>query len=462
MYVAAAMCVLLFSFSACTENTAIGGEILEGDLQNTQFRDDFSLTANTVRGDSLRVFPFPIVASTQLPEYLLGRYEDPIFGRVESSIYAQVSFTGAPPDFSAPNDTTAYFLDSVVLVLPYLNTADYGDTDGEFTTEVYRITEDVVIEQSLYSDKTYEIGAMPLGSVTTTVDNTNADSINLEVPRNDTLGFNTVLSAPQLRIPLDNAFGTEIFTGADEFFDAENPANFKDLLKGLHVRTEGIDEGLFSVALRDNTNAGLFFYYRRNVNGEDVTNSSYRFQFKADDLKLTNYVTDHTGSIVADYLTDGNDDDDLLFVQGLSGVNGKIILPNLDELNGNIIVNKAELVLTVANLPEDGNVYALPGQLRLETVDELGNFFSIEDYGSALVSGALSRFGGTPEVLTVDETIYTMNITAHIQNYLRGNVTDEMRLTVADQRRFANRAVFYGTASEQSPPQLRIYYTEIE
>lgn len=453
-YTAAFFCAFIsmaFLFTACTKTTTIGSDLVESDLENTEFSDDFVLKTSTILGDSVRTFS--TLLSSQLANYLIGEYNDPIFGQVRSSVYAQVSVNGAgKPNFGGKT------LDSMVLVLPYRDYL-YGDISSEYTVDVLTIDQDSVAERSLFSNETINTNMMPIGQYSFTPNIT--DSITIQVPKGTELGFDDVTVGPQLRIQLDDDFAQTFFDADDATFSSDSA--FTEFLNGFKVSPTSQNGGLLDLGLRSNGTAGLFVYYH---NAERDT--SYQFPISSSDLKFTSYEHDVTGSIADDFLNDVDSGDSLFFVQGLAGVAGVIELPDLSSLEGNIAINKAELVVTKANLLNDTDVYDDVGQLVLSEIDENGNFIVIEDVASALFSDPTTstvvlnsiRFGGIETEFTDSPSTYSMNITAHLQNVVRGTATNKMRLSVYNRQKLANRSVFYGAGHSEYPVKLRVYYTK--
>lgn len=452
----AAFLYLIFCGTSCTESTSIGSDLLEGDLQDLRFTNDFELETQTLQADSVRVFS-PILSS-QLAEYNFGTYIDPIFGKVSSSIYAQVSLNGAGPDFSGAT------VDSVVLVLPYVVDYEFGDIDSEYGVNVLRINEDVEAESTLWSDTTFSTEPIPIGTANFTPRPTLSDSINIEVPENDTLGFETERVAPQLRITLNDDYANELFNADTLVFASDT--SFTNVFQGIHIVPTTENDGLFAFNIRANADAGVFVYYSTSEK-----NAFYRFPFASSDLKMTNYQHDYAGSVTQTILDSPNDADSLFFVQGFGGVSGQVELQDLSVLEGDIAINKAELVLRVADLPEDEGNFATPDQLILAYQNEDGVYFVTEDVANATSANqstltsslSVDIFGGAfVEGENGEPATYTLNVTAYLQNVLRGDISRALRISAYLKQRFANRVVFYGDSHSQYAPELRVSYTRFD
>jgi len=185
---------LVVCFSACTNSTTLGSGLLDSDRQDIKFSEDFVMTTSTRLGDS--VLTFSPVLSSQLTDYLVGEYNDPVFGKVRSSVYTQVSKGNVGnPNFEGKT------LDSVVLVLPYRMSEEYGNIDTEYTLDVLRIDEpgrfeelDNPVKDFLWSDVTFETQSTPIGTISFTPNS--ADSMFIAVPKQDSLGFNVLFLIP--------------------------------------------------------------------------------------------------------------------------------------------------------------------------------------------------------------------------------------------------------------------------
>ena len=96
---------------SCTKPSLIGEEILPPeDAVNVQFTDTVSMFTTTIKGDTVRTYTQE--STLQLPNYFVGRLDDPIFGNSTAISYAQARLLTASPNFE---NTT---LDSVILSLP--------------------------------------------------------------------------------------------------------------------------------------------------------------------------------------------------------------------------------------------------------------------------------------------------------------------------------------------------------
>ncbi|MEL7122314.1 MAG: DUF4270 family protein [Bacteroidota bacterium] len=428
--------IMILGIYSCVDPTDIGSELLEQDRTAVGFIDD-TLTLNTtiIRGDAVVTYN-PASLATQLNSYLLGQMEDAIFGKTTSSIYVQPRLTFTDPDF--PAEST---IDSIVLVLPYLqdSTAYYGNFETEYPIEVFRIIEDLSRDSIYFSNTTFDIDVNPLAtaSITPLI----GDSIEIIEARGSFL--DTTLVAPQVRIPLGPDLGLELFTFGRDSLLTDN-ISFLELFKGLHIRPASTTNGLISFDLKSPI-GGIYLYYTFTEGGETIKRQ-YQFAFTDFSVRLTKYEHDHTGAFIEDYLNGEPTTDSLIFIQGLAGVDTKIEIPHIESLQ-DLLINKAELIVNYIDIPEDRPAIYDPAlQLALSYIDENGNTRVIDDLfiGDA-VNNLTTVFGGVYEENGFRIGQYKMNLTSHLQRMISGELSNTMILSAFPKSERAYRSVLNGT-----------------
>ena len=126
----------LFAFGLATsckkKDNLIGqNQIDQNSLLESGAIDTFSLETFSYKPDS--------TISDNAPFALLGSYNDPDFGTVNTEFYTQFRLSGFDPDFG---DLGTIVVDSFVLALEYIG--QYGEA-GVQTVEVHELTEDLHI-----------------------------------------------------------------------------------------------------------------------------------------------------------------------------------------------------------------------------------------------------------------------------------------------------------------------------
>ena len=142
-----------------------------------------------------------------------------------------------------------------------------------------------------------------------------------------------------------------------------------------------------------------------------------------------------------------------------------MILPEMPDLE-DVIINKAEITLTVADLPgDDLNLYSPTEQLILgyfqdSNVNERTVIDDAEFAGNE-VDNIISLFGGNVETDSDGVSTYTMSIGAHLQRVLEGEIDRNLYLQPLSRSQNASRVAFKGSGALQNKAVLRIFYTEI-
>ena len=169
----------IFIASCKKKENALGKDLLNSDsyLSGTT-TDTFDIISYSIIEDS--------IVTDNASNVVLGSYNDPVFGKVDASIYTQIRLAGINPNFGDP---ATIVIDSFVLSLKYVGY--YGDLTPQ-TFEVYELNEDLNIDSTYYAfttKATKPTNLVPFGMGTIT-----PDPINKTIVGGDSL-------SPQLRIP---------------------------------------------------------------------------------------------------------------------------------------------------------------------------------------------------------------------------------------------------------------------
>ncbi len=434
---------LLITLSACNDPTSIGAEILEDDQAEIGFDDTLRLTATTIVSDTVQTYS----PQSQLRTYLLGNMVDPIFGNAQAELYLQPRLSFLSPDF------TSTVVDSLVLVLPYDTTGFYGKTEEMFTVDVFELTEDMDREATYFSDANFMADMMPIGSQTfTPIHPDTLEIVNYSGGLSDTIN---VLN--QLRINLDPLLGTRLIRLDSAAY--ANDSLFVDAFKGLYIKTSSSNEGMLAFDLFEDAFAGIFVYYTKN----DTVPFQYQYQINPFSAKVVNFQKDISGTPVQDAINAADLESEYVYIQGMTGTDAQLELPDLSFLQ-NAIINKAELEVTVATLGQDKPEFFTPSpQLVLSKLSDDGDKELIEDISLVTLRGLeLSRaFGGDPEEGENGQpTTYKMNISAHLQDVINGTEGNTLFISVFPKPQDPTRTVLYGTHPEFGI-KLKIAYTNL-
>ncbi len=449
-----ALLLALVVIHSCSDPTLIGSELLEEDQANLVFTDQVPIRTKTVLGSQVQTYsPFTVL---QLSNQLVGNFEDPILGKSTASLYSQISIGSEQPDLEFA------LFDSIVLSLAYDTTGgSYGDLSQPFGLEVLRVEEDMVNTENYNSDQTFSTNPMPLGSVEF------IPNLNEAVPIKDFTGTEPVdtTAPPHIRIRLDEALGESLL--ADTLLYVSDTA-FQNLFKGIYIRPTQVTPGMLSFDL-DQEISRISLYYQSRQQPKE-----YRFDFTPANARIVNFVHDYENSVVEPFLN--KEMDSLLFLQGMTGLNVEVKFPDLSNLE-NIVVNKAELELTLATSAEDHILYPPSDQIVISSNNN-GELDVISDVRSALFAQQpidTDIFGGIPLETSVNGLIltkYKINMSSHFQDIIEGNVDNSIILVsgseqsslyfqITPKAERASRSIFYGPNHSQFPIKLNLTYTKL-
>lgn len=444
---------------SCSDPAVIGSELLQEDQVDLQFTDEILVQAKTIEGQPLQTFsPF---LGLQLDRHPFGNFTDPLVGTTAASIYTQVAL-GIQ---SAPENEIIAF-DSVVLSLAYDTLGNYGDLSEEFDLEV-KLIEEVIDENGDYfSDQTFQTGSDLIGSlkfipaiaerVTITDYSSGADS--------------TVSAAPHVRIHLNDNF-QDLFKQDTAVFRSDSLV--KDRVKGIYIApsVNSSNGGIVNFNF-NNSISKITFYYKQG--GRDVQEFELDFNI-GNPARVLNFSQDYSESIVDPIIR--NNSDSLVFIQGLKGFNAQITFPEVEDFR-NIVVNKAELELTVADLSLiDTSLYPLTTQLIASSVNNDSKNIIFDVRAALFANNPVNTnvFGGDPRVVEVDGVPlikYTINLSGYFQQMLEGTSVNTISLSAgADQVSEydqitpkpidASKVIFYGPNHPQYPLKLNLTYTKL-
>ncbi len=409
--------ILGLTNSCQKDNPKVGQSFIQSSLETQQ--DTLIPLTYTKREDSL--------PASDLSEYLLGSYKDPVFGKTVASVYHQVLLPTKNVDLGK-----YLTLDSVILTINL--GSYYGDKTAAQSFKVYEVNELLNSNTTYYSDQHFSVKTSPIGKKT-----------NFSPESGDSI----------LRIRLDDQFGKRLLdkSGTDVMANNEN---FLQYLNGLYIQpdTSIWGKGIFDLDI--NALSTQLTVYYNNHQSDDL---SFSFLINKTGVIVNrfqhNYMNTPVGQSLANNSDDGNKK---IYAQGMAGVKGVIKFPNFTEKYQDIAINKAELTLT---LPQPPTTYFAPQQLAILRADASG----ANDFVPDQFEGA-SYYGGKKEetVINGKEYIqYKFNLARHFQKLLTDNSYKDYGLYVVvfPSTTTARRAIISGNLHTTFKPQLRLTYTPL-
>ena len=420
---------------SCSKDIEIGADLLDNENLSVEFTDTLSLTANTVRGDSVVSFFESLFFDKST--HMIGSVDDQYFGFAEANVYVSASL-----GFSVANFAENSSLDSMVMVIPFDTLGTYGPENEIFDVEVFQtdqsLSDIVDMQDSLYSNQSFPHSTL-LGSAQITPNFT--DSITISDPIGDTI---RELRIPKnFRIEIDPSFALPLL---EDTLLTENDTTLQDYLKGFVIKSFN-GNGFIGLNLFPGNGSALELYYTT----PDDEKRIFRFELGA--IRHNELVHDYFGSRVEQALANP-DPDHLLFIQGLAGSNISFDISSVLDI-GDKLINKVELEVVLAGVDDiDLNEYPAIPNIITTYRDEDNDLVVTNDIG--LLNNLLGRnptlgelitgFGGDLLEDNNDGLMkYNFNLTNHVLDIRNGDVeTTELILQSYLKQQRPNRSVIYG------------------
>lgn len=439
--------VLGFSLAtifSCTNPIDTGSDLLDEDLVNVQSVDTFKITTTAVPGDSLLVYSIPTAASSGfLSRYFLGKMNDPIMGLTDVAIQTQLV-----PAFQT-HPGLGITVDSIVLVLPYSTANIYGDKAQRYDLEIRELADSFALDKNYYGNQKLPAITNVLQTKTFAV---NFDSVKIKDYSTNT-AVETKVPA-QLRIPITDPEFKAKLLGIDTAV-YKSRVKFLKAFYGLQLKTTNVGKALAAFDLTS-SRAGLYMYFKTS------TGSTQEFRYVFGFVAANSITRDRGNSLLGKYLA-GEPNQEYILLQGQEGANSKFSIPGLKNLK-NVIINKAELVLKVANVPGDEPVFFTPSPRILAMYrNDKGRLTVVEDFDNASQVNDLNRYYGGNYISGSNNEpgTYTINLSAHVQNIIKGKVPNDIYLKAFPLAESAARTTLYRADHPLYGAKLKLYYTQL-
>lgn len=346
--------LLLIGFASCKKQPQQIGESLQPNSSNIQvaFSGNQDIVAEVQRIDS--------ISTKSASLSLVGDLNDPHFGNSNISFYTQIGLTSNSLQWEDGATT-----DSIVMQVLY--SGYYGDTLTPLTLKIHEVTQDMAGDSAIYySNTSYEVGE-EWANYTFTPRPKTKTFINGA----DTIGYNI------LQIPVNVALGDKLMQS-----DFASNTDFMNYFKGLRFSCEPA-AGTGSICYFNllNTKSYLRIYYH---NDYDTTFCDFNISDKY--IRFNHF--DHDYSAAQAPIIFNDTATEYLYAQSTAGVRTRLVFPNLaqwaKELNTNVLVNEAKLILTGANdmingVVNDTAIFKQPAQLVVVKANEDGSYGILPD-----------------------------------------------------------------------------------
>lgn len=452
----ALLAVALATWVSCTRSTPFGADLLDDQVADYAFTDTLTLKCSLQYEENI------ITGNVTGSTMLCGEVTDPQFGKTKIDLYSGLTFNKTDLNLNGAR------VDSVVLFLKYKTSAVYGDTTQIQTLKVFQLEDSVRYGKEYLSTEKLPAGT-ELGSLRFLPKPNKRDSISPTV------------KTAVVRVKLDRNFGETLKDLSLDSLTRVKESVFAQKIKGLKIISSadgGVTPGaMLAFDLSDKTASFIRLYYMK-----DTSRLSADYIFSGNSLTLGKFVNiehDYSNTAFKDKI--GAAAEDFFYVQGAGGLQIKVELPYASKLD-NIIVNKAELVLTAQDPANP--LLPIPGQLFL-TESLNGRVLISSD--SLTIKGLLSHvwriptsdvtrstdanysiFGGQPTKETINGTMvsrYRLNLSERLQAAIDDTTGDPSKhiffVNVFPQRTSTAGVVLHGPKSTTFPAKLELKYTRI-
>jgi hypothetical protein len=461
--------ISLFILNSCKNEGTIGLNTITGTIGGT-IVDTATVFANTTPDDT--------VQTSGLTNVPLGYFKDPVMGTTTSSMATDLNLPGGSVStnvtFTIPSGGTV--IDSAILVLHYAPNGFYGDSlTSKYKVNVYQLSNRLYNTQNYYDDANFAYNSQNLLGTRSFYSRTH-DS--LQVTSIVTGGPDTLIKVgPELRIPIAPSFIYNILYNASNGAQLGSNLVFQNTVKGLYITMDQNQQGAGGISMITAPADSALEVYTRTFNGNTIDTTVVYLNISQTAAQISHV---YSPAVAAARSNTTTHTDSLVYLQGLASLRAKISLPYILNLfksigNKNVIINRAELVLTVAPGSDIPAYLAPQPRLSLYRFDIAHQRVSVEDASSTDPRYYTDDiFGGFYSNTTRQ---YHFLVTSYVQDLIDGNTVDygtyiapidESNLTTVDVAatpETAGRAIVVGNVPSTSPlyqyrMKLNVIYTK--
>jgi hypothetical protein len=429
----------ILSAIGCSKSSELGLSLVEQEQTDIVYTDTLTLELSTVPAIKTAMY----IPGSERSQMTVGAYTDPTFGEAEASAYINFRLTRTNPTF------VNCVFDSLVLSLAYESFGHYGSVEGTNNTP---LTWDILQMSSPILEQEYDSDA------TFSTSRTLKSGFLFTPQVSDSVLLGTELTPPHLRIRLDDLGGMNL---GNEFLFPSDPtvynsnSDFKNWFNGLYIRPTSGANNTSIIRLEARNDFTKITIHYTDTTGGTAEAKVFEFLTDEDSESVSTFEHNYTGTTILN----NNPSDTFVSVQGMDGVHTRIAFPTIDSL-GDIIVNKAELVL---NVSDTGSVeYYKPIVLLAKSKTSTNELELIEDIVSSIVqsngTSSTALFGGIIESdLGRNNFLYRFYISEYMQRLVEGakmenaiyittpSALDPERIQLVNQQATTGKAKLYLT-----------------
>ncbi len=439
-YIATIVLSSLF-IAACSEATEVGSGLLSNEDLEVVFEDDFDISATTVLSEPTLTYT---AQNNSIQRHLAGELDDPVFGQSSSAFYFQMRYFGD----LIPNYQGAT-LDSGILMIQLDTTFFAGDSVSDLNFEVFELIEDISSFDSIDSDAVFEVAEEPIGVLENYSANDGRIFRFLEPSSLDTSEFGNVI-----RIPIDDDFSNRALDIDGSV--APTSEELVSMLNGFLLRGTTNQSAMVSFDLSILALQSFFSLYYTDA---DSTRRVYNYPLGFD--RPIVFEHDYLGTVIPEVLNIPVEGNDPLYIQGLNGVDVRVDITDMLRINDNILLNHAELEVTLATENTENPDFPPSLSLGLYRMDSNGRIVQIEDLALSVIRGSREIvFDGTLNTVGTEST-YSFNFTSHAKGILDGIDDGLIYISVFNKGADPSRTIIYGPDHDTSPMKLNLTFTRL-
>jgi hypothetical protein len=447
--------LFFFSFAAltaCEDPKDIGLDLQDENLIGTEFTDTLTIETGTVfQGDS--------ILSYRMASAVVGQYADPVLGITRASAFTEVGLGGTNVNFGSNVKA-----DSLVLTLDY--GFKYADTLAAMQVNVHRLTGAFDERTSYFTNSQLSYEPAPVGTA--------VFKPMIEVV--DVSGTKTKRTK-LLRVKLSDELASQFLaqSGQPTF---SNQSSFLNFFRGLALLVaEDTNASLVGFNL-GSTSSALTLHYT----AADGTKKTHAFILGSGGY-FSQITTDRTGTAIESLQANGSlipssETGGDSYVQAGTQLLTKLTFSGLEALkaqHGEVIINRAELILPVKNASTVNNLPVPPQMVLYETNSTNRILRDVTGTPRAVQQdGASANATSNPASIAYDKAKgqYSINVTSYLQAIMLGQKPNNGLLlgaavvTESQQRSFTispqlnpYRAII--TNSDPKPIKLLLYYSKL-
>ncbi len=442
---------LLVCVSACTEPTPIGGDIVDGTQLPIAFRDDSPFVLIT-EPDTVTTLTTSIsLTEVGVP---VGCISSPFSGTRNARVGMQIV------ERSDQLDLSNSVVDSIVLILPLVTSAQVGDIEAQSNLRVVGATDSsfLLLEPVITTD--LNDNGILFGEATAVPARISSEQTVFagDSTRMDTLG-------PEFRIPLNQSFSDAFLPAIAASVAADSLINdslFVANFPGIII--EGGDCGETSPAIDLDTDRqdrmGVFVYYTT----DSGFHRQYQFNFRRENGAVgrfrPQYVHDPSGSTAGLLFNDQRLDDTIAVLKSLGGSRLRVDFMDIALGLSDQAVNVA--ILEIPIIPgTDDFITPLP-RIIPRVKNSIGD---LVDYSAFFTDGFGTfdtREGGTltniPDPSDPNQTVlaYQFNITRFLQEVIDGERDGNLFFVPLNQTFSPGESILRGPGGDANALKARL------